>query len=99
MVTVHEFDENRAFVDLVYADGELLRAEFDALVAACWDSPPRWPPRPKRDPTEPGKPSDPDGGRQGCQRAAHLPNPAAASIRESGSARPRGPPAKRVAHQ
>jgi hypothetical protein len=28
-----------AFVDLALADDELMRAEFDALIAACWESP------------------------------------------------------------
>jgi hypothetical protein len=32
------------FVDLVCADPSLLRAEFDALVAASWDSEPPTPP-------------------------------------------------------
>ena len=78
MVTIHDFDDNRAFVDLVCADPELLRAEFDGLVAACWDSPPRWPPRPKRAAagTGEGKPSD---AGSGCQPAARLLNPATAT--------------------
>ena len=32
------------FVDLVCADPSLLRAEFDALIAASWDSEPPTPP-------------------------------------------------------
>jgi hypothetical protein len=28
-----------AFVDLALADDELVRAEFDELIAACWESP------------------------------------------------------------
>jgi hypothetical protein len=34
-----------AFLDIICQDEELLRAEFDALVAASWDEPPP-PPRP-----------------------------------------------------
>jgi hypothetical protein len=39
----------QAFVDLVCADDELMRAEFDALIAASWPTPPAVPPvRPRR---------------------------------------------------
>jgi len=38
----------QAFVDLVCADDELMRAEFDALIAASWPSPPAVPPVPPR---------------------------------------------------
>jgi hypothetical protein len=48
---IHVFDQAREpgtltddFVDLVCADPSLLRAEFDALVAASWDSEPPTPP-------------------------------------------------------
>jgi hypothetical protein len=44
------------FVDLVLADDDLMRAEFDALMAACWESPSE-PPR--------CKPSPPSGGWAG----------------------------------
>ena len=33
-----------AFVDLICQDDDLVRAEFDALVAASWDTPPGPPP-------------------------------------------------------
>jgi len=33
-----------AFLDIICHDEELLRAEFDALVAASWDEPPPSPP-------------------------------------------------------
>ena len=33
-----------AFLDIICHDEELLRAEFDALVAASWDEPPSPPP-------------------------------------------------------
>jgi hypothetical protein len=32
-------DEAEAFLDLALADDDLVRAEFDALIAACWESP------------------------------------------------------------
>jgi len=32
-------DEAEVFIDLVLGDDELVRAEFDALIAACWESP------------------------------------------------------------
>jgi len=41
----------QAFVDLVCADDELMRAEFDALIAASWPTPPAVPPVPPRRPT------------------------------------------------
>ena len=37
-------DEAEVFVDLVLGDDELVRAEFDALIAACWESPCEPPP-------------------------------------------------------
>jgi len=37
--------EADAFAELVYDDAELVRAEFDALIAACWESPSGPPPR------------------------------------------------------
>jgi len=43
------------FVDLICEDDELVRAEFDALVAACWDltPPPARPPAPSRPARQP----------------------------------------------
>jgi hypothetical protein len=35
---------DEAFLDLVTADDDLVRAEFDALIAASWDAPPPPPP-------------------------------------------------------
>lgn len=48
--------EAEVFVDLVLDDDDLMRAEFDALIAACWESP-----------SEPArrKPSPPGGGWAG----------------------------------
>ncbi|TWD83037.1 hypothetical protein FB561_4190 [Kribbella amoyensis] len=41
------------FLDLVCDDVDLLRAEFDALIAASWDDPPgRRPPSPPQRPAE-----------------------------------------------
>ncbi|HZX03766.1 hypothetical protein, partial [Kribbella sp.] len=37
------------FVDLVLGDDDLVRAEFDALIADCWESPSE-PPRRKTSP-------------------------------------------------
>jgi len=67
-----------AFWDVVYGDPELLRAQFDAIVAASWDEPPTRPQPPGRpgahrpaadrwrDPVLPGlSPSRPVRGRLG----------------------------------
>ena len=40
--------ERDAFLALVYADADWLRAEFDAIVDASWDEPPAGPERPGR---------------------------------------------------
>jgi hypothetical protein len=40
----HGFDE--AFAELVSSDPDLVQAEFDALIGACWDQPPASPPSP-----------------------------------------------------
>jgi hypothetical protein len=48
----------REFIDLVCQDEQLLRAEFDALIAASWPTPPRpVPPAPPQRPAplEPGR--------------------------------------------
>jgi len=47
-----------AFVELVYADEDLLRAEFDAIIEAGWPVAPCQP-RPVPSP----RPPDPDGGQ------------------------------------
>jgi hypothetical protein len=44
--TQHTLDETQVFTDLVLADDELVRAEFDALIAACWEAPCEPPTRP-----------------------------------------------------
>jgi len=56
---VRQSTDQDAFLAIVCADAELLRAEFDAIIDACWDPPP--PPtrstRPVRPPTGPGRPT------------------------------------------
>lgn len=49
-----------AFLDLILRDEQLLRAEFDALIAASWNPPPPSPPAPSA-PTDrpPGRPVTP----------------------------------------
>ncbi|MFC6160162.1 hypothetical protein [Kribbella jiaozuonensis] len=51
---------DEAFLDLALADDELLRAEFDALIAASWESP-----------SEPplDKPCPPGGGHSAWPRS------------------------------
>jgi hypothetical protein len=77
-------DELDAFLDVVCGDPELVRAEFDDLVAACWDdSPPEPPTRQRRPPPIP--------------RPRRRPEPPArsaiqATVPSSGWARQRGPP-------
>ncbi|MGW6277049.1 hypothetical protein [Kribbella sp. NPDC055071] len=46
--------EAEVFIDLVLGDDDLVRAEFDALIAACWESPSE-PPRRKLSPPGGGK--------------------------------------------
>jgi hypothetical protein len=73
------------FLDVVYDDPELVRAEFDDLIAACWDdSPPTLPRRSRRPPPRP-RPQRPRAPELGSRPAP----------RQGGSvhARQRGPPA------
>ncbi len=37
--TQQQREEADVFLDLALADDELVRAEFDALIAACWEAP------------------------------------------------------------
>lgn len=39
MTDTQQLLDEEAFLDLTLADDELMRAEFDALIAACWESP------------------------------------------------------------
>jgi len=47
------------FIDLICQDDELVRAEFDALVAASWRLPPPEPPAPPRPADQPPGPPAP----------------------------------------
>jgi hypothetical protein len=73
VAAVDEVEEE--FLELVCADEELLRAEFDALIAATWGQP-RQPARPCRacrpTPPAPGRPSR-GFARPGPMRAQHDP--------------------------
>jgi len=64
------------FIELVCSDEDLLRAEFEAIVAAEWPAPPSAPP-PRRDSA--GRPFTPSDGRPGTGRreraASHLRHP------------------------
>jgi hypothetical protein len=63
------------FLALVYADEELLRAEFDALIAATWDQPrqPAGPRRASRPTPPPRRRPRPEFARPGPMRAQHYP--------------------------
>lgn len=68
-----------AFLDIICHDEELLRAEFDALVAASWDEPPPPPPppagpRPADNP--PPRPAAPTATEQEVPPRSHRPAPA-----------------------
>jgi hypothetical protein len=67
-------DISESFIDLVCQDEELLRAEFDALIAAGWDTPSQPPPvapRAER-PRPPGRPG-PARGAPGLRPARTCP--------------------------
>ena len=83
-------DETRSaeeeFLDLLLADDDLLRAEFDAIIAAEWPGPP---------PNLPGRRvrGGPDSGRR-CRHRVTATNGPGAGRRPAvdGSARQRSPP-------
>lgn len=55
----HVADRQDMFVELVCQDDDFVRAEFDAIIAASWPSPPPdLPPSPPR-PQEPNRPHPP----------------------------------------
>lgn len=63
----HEFDRRRLddeFLDLVVADEDLLRAEFDAIIEASWSPPPANPPTSPSRPDRPGRRRSTLRGRQ-----------------------------------
>ena len=61
-MTVDTQQLHEAFLDLTLADDELVRAEFDALIAACWESPSE-PPLDKPCPPRGGQPAQPQPRR------------------------------------
>jgi hypothetical protein len=63
------------FLALVYADEELLRAEFDALIAATWGQPrqPAHPRRARRPTPPPRRRPRPGFAQPGRMRAQHDP--------------------------
>jgi hypothetical protein len=71
------FDE--AFAELVSSDPELVQAEFDALIGACWQEPPV--------PPSPPAPPASSAGRPGPPAPTPDPEPAAGRSREEGSGR------------
>jgi hypothetical protein len=81
MCQTTEYDE---FLAVVRADEELLRAEFEAIIDACWAEPP--PGRSMR----PTPPPGPDGHSMACQQR-HPPKMTALPRRRR-VARQRSPP-------
>jgi hypothetical protein len=85
-------DQVEVFVDLVLGDDDLVRAEFDALIAACWETPCEPPHR---------RPSPPAGGwaarppHRGPRRPGLLLDATGPTRRPHG--RERGPPQYRSA--
>jgi len=87
-VAVAAADEvEEEFLALVYADEELLRAEFDALIAATWGQPrqPAGPRRASRPTPPPRRRPRPKFARPGPMRAPHYPG-------AEGRTRQRAPP-------
>jgi hypothetical protein len=81
------------FVDLICQDDELVRAEFEALVAACWDvaPPPARPPAPPRPARRP-----PGWPVVSASDLSPVPPPASPPLRWRWS-RQRSPPDHRIA--
>ena len=87
-MTVSTREARAAFADVVYADQQLVDAEFDALISASYGEPPAPPPpAPPRVPPRPGTPCPPS------RRSA--PGPAACTCPATGPehGRQRSPPA------
>jgi hypothetical protein len=79
------FDE--AFTELISGDPDLVRAEFDALIGASFNEPPRPPAPPAPSAAQPTPPPQPDPGPSPAtpgQTAEHQPSTA--------STNPRSPP-------
>jgi hypothetical protein len=67
------FDE--AFTDLVSSDADLVRAEFDALIDACWNEPPASPEPPAPPAAQPVPPSpEPRTSADAAQGSQHRPD-------------------------
>jgi len=81
-------EADRAFAELICADAQWLREEFDALIAASFRQPPAAPPpAPPRVPPSPGRTGPPG------QRRLRVRFPAAPStIATPGHRRQRSPP-------
>jgi hypothetical protein len=87
-MTLSTRETDATFTDLICADQQWLREEFDALIAASFDEPPTPPPpTPRRVPPRPGHPGPPSW------RPA--PGPVATTFPVAGPAhgRQRSPPA------
>jgi hypothetical protein len=81
-------ETDTAFAELICADAQWLREEFDALISASFRQPPAAPPpAPPRVPPSPGRTGPP------CQRRLRARFPAAPStIARPGHYRQRSPP-------
>jgi hypothetical protein len=79
------FDE--AFSDLISGDDDLVRAEFDALIAAGWPEPPPSPPPPAPSAADPSGPPADGGTPEGRSTATDDSAPGAPVTHE------RSPPA------
>jgi hypothetical protein len=73
------------FADLVYGDADLLRAEYEALIASSWDTLP-----PHEPGTRPRRPGPAPGNGRRCNPTRR--QPATAGHTPPVSARQRGPP-------
>ena len=72
----HGFDE--AFAELISSDADLVQAEFEALIGACWNDPPASPPPPARSTAEPAQPRPEPRScdTRSADAAEHIPRPA-----------------------
>lgn len=75
------------FADLVYADPQWLREEFDALIATSYGRPPAAPP-----PAPPGVPDRGPSGPPAGQASGRLPATCDSRSREHAQRRQRSPP-------
>ena len=87
-------EADATFADLICADEQWLREEFDALISASFGEPPAPPPpAPPRVPPRPGHPCPPSWRPAPGPVAATFPAARAADGRQ------RSPPAARVGHR